>query len=121
MILAAGLSPAWQHVVLLDELRIGEVNRASGAQWCASGKVLNVAVALHFLHARSASLTLVGGPTGEAIRQDMATLGTPAAVFQYAWEITGHAMRSAGYRDRREWREMLGGTEKGTGHLYISG
>jgi 1-phosphofructokinase family hexose kinase len=79
MILSSGLSPAWQHVVLLDDLRVGEVNRASSAQWCASGKVLNVAVALHLLQARSASLTIVGGPTGEAIKRDMAALDARAA------------------------------------------
>jgi 1-phosphofructokinase family hexose kinase len=79
MILSSGLSPAWQHIVLLDDLRVGAVNRASRAQWCASGKVLNVAVALHLLQARCASLTIVGGPTGEAIKRDLAALNTRAA------------------------------------------
>ena len=42
MILAAGLSPAWQQIVVLDALAVGEVNRAREVHWCASGKVLNV-------------------------------------------------------------------------------
>lgn len=49
MILVAGLSPAWQQVVLLDELHVGEVNRAREVHWCASGKVLNVGIALAHL------------------------------------------------------------------------
>ena len=56
MILAAGLSPAWQQIMTLAELRIGEVNRARDVQWCASGKVLNVGLALHRLARAAADL-----------------------------------------------------------------
>ena len=49
MILAAGLSPAWQQIVVLDDLKTGEVNRAREVHWCASGKVINVGMALHAL------------------------------------------------------------------------
>ena len=49
MILAAGLSPAWQQIVVLDSLAMGEVNRAREVHWCASGKVLNVGLALSCL------------------------------------------------------------------------
>jgi 1-phosphofructokinase family hexose kinase len=49
VILAAGLTPAWQQIVVLDELATGEVNRAREVHWCASGKVLNVGLALHCL------------------------------------------------------------------------
>ncbi|MBI3862111.1 MAG: bifunctional hydroxymethylpyrimidine kinase/phosphomethylpyrimidine kinase [Planctomycetia bacterium] len=49
MILAAGLSPAWQQIVLLERLNVGEVNRAREVHWCASGKVLNVGLALKCL------------------------------------------------------------------------
>ncbi len=49
MILAAGLSPAWQQIVVLGSLAVGEVNRARDVRWCASGKVLNVGLALHCL------------------------------------------------------------------------
>ena len=76
MILSAGLSPAWQHLLLLDNLQPGEVNRTKNAQWCAAGKVLNVAVALDRLGADSKSLTLAGGPTGEAIKRDLDRLNT---------------------------------------------
>jgi len=49
LILAAGLSPAWQQIVVLDSLTVGEVNRAREVHWCASGKVLNVGLALQCL------------------------------------------------------------------------
>ena len=49
MILAAGLTPAWQQIVVLDGFSTGEVNRAREVHWCASGKVLNVGLALHCL------------------------------------------------------------------------
>jgi 1-phosphofructokinase family hexose kinase len=51
VILTAGLSPAWQQIVVLDSLAVGEVNRAREVHWCASGKVLNVGLALKILEA----------------------------------------------------------------------
>src|SRR5512146_2770770 len=78
MILAAGLTPAWQQIVLLDALHPGEVNRAREVHWCASGKVLNVALALHHLGAEVQSLSLAGGPHGEAIRREFARSGIAA-------------------------------------------
>jgi tagatose 6-phosphate kinase len=78
MILTAGLSPAWQQVMLFDAFTPGEVNRAREVRWCASGKVLNVARALHALAAPVTALTLTGGSPGQAIRRDFATRGIPA-------------------------------------------
>jgi tagatose 6-phosphate kinase len=104
VILAAGLSPAWQQILTLADLKIGEVNRAREVHWCASGKVLNVGLALHHL-ARTAAdgrlrdcqlqiencklqidhdavaariLAVVGGLTGEAIRREFAGLAVSA-------------------------------------------
>ncbi|HLQ43414.1 MAG TPA: 1-phosphofructokinase family hexose kinase [Planctomycetaceae bacterium] len=76
MILVAGLTPAWQQIAVLERLRAGEVNRAREVRWCASGKVLNVGLALTQLGADSSTLSLVGsGPAGAMMRQDMAQLG----------------------------------------------
>ena len=103
MILAAGLSPAWQQIVVLDEFSVGEVNRAREVHWCASGKVLNVGLALDFLStspppgkrgqvgarggkndnsklehdggAAARTLAVVGGLSGDAIRREFAELG----------------------------------------------
>lgn len=78
MILAAGLSPAWQQILVFDELRCGEVNRAREAHWCASGKVLNVGRALHHLGAAARTLSIVGGESGAAICREFAADGIDA-------------------------------------------
>jgi 1-phosphofructokinase family hexose kinase len=78
MILVAGLSPVWQQVLLLDTLAVGEVNRAREVHWCASGKVLNAARALHHFGAPGKALTVVGGVPGEEVRRDFARLGVAA-------------------------------------------
>lgn len=76
MILVAGLTPAWQQIAVLERLRIGEVNRAREVQWCASGKVLNVGLALTQLGADVRTLSLVGsGAAGDSLRHDMSALG----------------------------------------------
>ena len=77
MILAAGLTPAWQQILAFDRFTPGEVNRARQAVWCASGKVLNVGTALHHLGADSKTLCLVGGSPGEQIRADFEQLEIP--------------------------------------------
>jgi 1-phosphofructokinase family hexose kinase len=78
LILAAGLSPVLQQVLVFDALALGVVNRARGVSWCASGKVLNAARALHHLGAPGKALTVVGGGTGDAVRRDFARLGIAA-------------------------------------------
>lgn len=76
MILVAGLTPAWQQIAVLNRLQVGEVNRAREVHWCASGKVLNVGLALTQLGASVRTLSLVGSSAaGEATRQDMTALG----------------------------------------------
>ena len=78
MILAAGLTPAWQQMLVFDGLRVGEVNRAREALWCASGKVLNVGIALHHLGGPSRTIALIGGPSGDGIERELDGLGVPA-------------------------------------------
>ena len=70
MILAAGLSPAWQQIFVFDRVLPGEVNRASRSLACASGKVLNVARALHSLQATCHTVCVAGGVAGQALRED---------------------------------------------------
>lgn len=77
MILAAGLTPAWQQILLFDKFRLGEVNRAREAHWCASGKVLNVGIALHRLGGESLTLSLVGGAPRESMERELGELGVP--------------------------------------------
>jgi 1-phosphofructokinase family hexose kinase len=78
VILCAGLTPAWQQVLVFDAFTVGAVNRARQVHWCASGKVLNAARALHHLGAPCKALTLVGGQSGREIREDFERLGIAA-------------------------------------------
>lgn len=79
MILVAGLSPAWQQVLRFESFQVGRVNRASQTHWCASGKVLNAAVALHQLRGPGSRATIapVGGAAGESIKQEFQRLDIP--------------------------------------------
>jgi len=78
VILCAGLTPAWQQILVFDAFRHGEVNRAREAYWCASGKVFNAGIAAHHLGGPSRTLAPVGGPTGEQIDRQLAEMGLPA-------------------------------------------
>lgn len=78
MILAVGLTPAWQQILTFRRFALGAVNRAEEVLGCASGKVLNVGCMLHHLGVASHTLSPVGGQTGDSIRTDFAVLGVPA-------------------------------------------
>lgn len=75
MIVAAGLTPAWQQILEFERFVPGEVNRARPAHWCSSGKVLNVGLALGHLGAESLTVALVGGAPRAAIEREFAELG----------------------------------------------
>jgi tagatose 6-phosphate kinase len=75
LILAAGLTPAWQQILSCDGLKLGQINRAREAHWTASGKVLNVGLALHHLGGPNLTLALVGGLPGKSIEEQFASLG----------------------------------------------
>ncbi|MBN2473350.1 MAG: bifunctional hydroxymethylpyrimidine kinase/phosphomethylpyrimidine kinase [Pirellulales bacterium] len=77
MILTAGLTPAWQQILVFDGFRYGEVNRAAEARWCASGKVFNAGIAAHHLGGPSLTLATVGGPPLEQITREFDGLGVP--------------------------------------------
>jgi 1-phosphofructokinase family hexose kinase len=78
VIVAAGLTPAWQQVLVFDAFTPGTVNRAREVHWCASGKVLNVARAIYHLGGPGKALTVVGGVPGQQIRRDFVELGVAA-------------------------------------------
>jgi 1-phosphofructokinase family hexose kinase len=75
MLLAAGLTPAWQEIYLFDRFTPGEVNRAARVERCASGKVINVGVALNQLGCESRILSVIGGRAGAALDSSLASLG----------------------------------------------
>ena len=78
MILAAGLSPAWQQILVFDRFTRGEVNRAIETCACASGKVINVGLALTSLGAQSKTLSVLGGRSGSLIEAELDSLTVPA-------------------------------------------
>jgi 1-phosphofructokinase family hexose kinase len=81
VIVAAGLSPAWQQVLVVEAFHAGAVNRAAKAFWCASGKVINVGVALHHLSggqpASSLTVSTLGGSAYDEIDRELNALGVP--------------------------------------------
>lgn len=70
MILVAGLTPAWQEIMIHPRLRLGEVNRAQETHWCASGKAINVGLALGSLGMPSHTLSPRGGWAGRALADE---------------------------------------------------
>lgn len=83
MVLIAGLTPAWQQILVFDRLVPGEVNRAREAVWCASGKVLNVGIAAHHLGGASMTLSPLGGPALGPVSGEFDALGVP-----HRWIVT---------------------------------
>jgi tagatose 6-phosphate kinase len=79
MILVAGLSPAWQQVLVIDQFQVANINRAREAYWCGSGKVLNAAVCAHQLSGGDAAkvqvVSTLGGPAYESIAREFEALG----------------------------------------------
>jgi len=74
-VVAAGLSPAWQTIMRFGGLEAGAVNRASEVWRCASGKVLNVAVALATLGGRCRAVTVLGGAAAGWTAAELAGFG----------------------------------------------
>ena len=74
-VVAAGLSPAWQTIMRFASLEAGEVNRASEVWRGASGKVLNVAVALATLGGRCRAVTVIGGAAAGWTAVELAGFG----------------------------------------------
>ncbi len=88
MILCAGLTPAWQQILVFDSFQCGEVNRAREAVWCASGKVFNAGIAASRLGGPSLTLATAGGPALPQIEEEFDALGV-----SYRWVRTGAATR----------------------------
>ena len=74
-ILCAGLSPAWQQIMVFRSFRYGEVNRAAEVHWLAQGKVINAAIAAHHLGGPTLALAPLGGPPLTLIDSELAELG----------------------------------------------
>jgi tagatose 6-phosphate kinase len=88
VILAAGLTPAWQQIMSFRRLELGEVNRAAEVHWCASGKAINVGMALAALDVPTHTLSPAGGWSGAAMQAEFAERGLDAT-----WSPTAAATR----------------------------
>jgi 1-phosphofructokinase family hexose kinase len=79
MILSAGLTPAWQQIMVFNALEPGQVNRADEVRRCASGKAINAALAVAHLGEAESSLLLTpsGGSHGREMETDLARVGLP--------------------------------------------
>ncbi len=88
MILSAGLTPAWQQIMLFGGFRYGEVNRAAEVHWHAQGKVINAGIAAHRLGGPSLTLAPLGGAPLTEIDRELADLGVPRR-----WVVTRSATR----------------------------
>lgn len=74
MIVAAGLTPAWQRILVFDRVMPGEVNRAAQTVECISGKVTNTAVAARFLGGEVTAVMPLGPNVRENVKREMAGL-----------------------------------------------
>ncbi len=83
MILSAGLTPAWQHILLFDRVRQGEVNRAEKVCWCSSGKVFNAGIAAAQLGGPARVLAAVGGVVRPRIEEELSELHV-----SFRWVVT---------------------------------
>jgi 1-phosphofructokinase family hexose kinase len=88
VILSAGLTPAWQQILVFDRFQYGEVNRAGEVAWCASGKVFNAGIAAHHLGGPSLTLAAVGGPPLPQLERELDQMGVPRH-----WVVTKSATR----------------------------
>lgn len=77
-ILCLAVTPAVQRTQFLPALRPGEVNRMIGTHVTASGKGVNVALALRRLGAPVRLVGLRGGDSGRFIEQELAGTGIDA-------------------------------------------
>ncbi len=83
MIVAAGLTPAWQQILCFDSLGLGEVNRAVESHWCASGKVFNVGIALSRLGAECRLISPIGHDVAERVLREFENLGVRSRLIMH--------------------------------------
>ncbi|MCC9311712.1 1-phosphofructokinase family hexose kinase [Kitasatospora sp. RB6PN24] len=98
MILTVTLNAALDVTYRLDRLRPHASNRVHGTATRAGGKGINVARVLHALGHPAVVTGLVGGPTGETVRRDLAAAGIPDELVP----ITGETRRTVAVYDEHD-------------------
>lgn len=74
MIAAAGLTPAWQRIMVFDRVTLGEVNRAARIVECISGKVTNTAIAARSLGGDVTAVLPIGPNVWQEVTRETAEL-----------------------------------------------
>lgn len=103
MILTVTLNAALDITHRVDRLRPHASNRVSSATQRAGGKGVNVARVLHALGERTAVTGLAGGPTGAAMRADLAAAG----ITDHLVPIGGESRRTVAVVDDRDTTILL--------------
>lgn len=67
MILTVTLNPALDKIIILDNLKIGKLNRVKETTALAGGKGINVSAVLTKLNIKNKALGIVGGNNGRII------------------------------------------------------
>lgn len=75
MIYTVTFNPALDYVVFLDELKSGDINRATRESIFYGGKGINVSTILNTLGLETTALGFVAGFTGKAIEEGLSSLG----------------------------------------------
>ncbi|MBR3968482.1 MAG: 1-phosphofructokinase [Clostridia bacterium] len=71
MIYTLTFNPAIDYYIVVDDLKLGAVNRTKGEQIRFGGKGINVSLVLKELGVKSTALGFVGGFTGEALENHL--------------------------------------------------
>jgi 1-phosphofructokinase len=78
MVYTVTFNPAIDYVVRMEDLKLGEVNRASYEAMFFGGKGINVSIVLNELGIKSRTLGFTAGFTGEAIENGLRAMGIDA-------------------------------------------
>lgn len=96
MILTVTPNPAVDLTWEIDRIDIGGTHRADAGRVRAGGKGLNVARVAHAQGFEVQALTTFGGPTGEELRDELASSGVPHVLLP----VAAATRRSAAWVDR---------------------
>ena len=75
MIYTVTFNPALDYIVFLDDMKLGDINRATRESIFYGGKGINVSTFLNTLGLETTALGFVAGFTGKAIEEGLASLG----------------------------------------------
>ena len=75
MIYTVTFNPALEYIVFLDDMKLGDINRATRESIFYGGKGINVSTILNTLGLETTALGFVAGFTGKAIEEGLASLG----------------------------------------------